>query len=74
MRRNKFLGKLADFAMIIFIYLFTVSFETGNIKLLFSWGEEVYITLPHQIYFSYVRDYMANYIWNVKVFPNVMKN
>ena len=74
MRRNKFLGKLADFALIIFIYLFIVPFETGNINLLFSWGEEVYITLPRQIYFSYFCDQMANCIWNIKVFPNVMKN
>ena len=59
----------------IFTYLFTVSFKTGNIiKLLFSWGEEVYNTLPYQIYFSYLHSYMANYIWNIKVFPNVMKN
>ena len=35
---------------------------------------EVYITLPHQIYSSYLRDYMVNYIWNMKVFPNVIKN
>ena len=73
--RNTFLGKLADFILIIFMYLSTVSFATGNIiKLLFSWGDEVYITLPYQIYSSCLRDYMANYIWNMNVFPNVIKN
>ena len=68
-----FYGSL-HFTLIIFMYLSTVSFATGNIKLLFSWGEEVDITLPYQIYSSYLRDYIANYIWNIKVFPNVMKN
>ena len=39
MRRNKFLGKLADFTMNIFMYLSTVLFETGNItKAFFSEG------------------------------------
>ena len=76
MRRNKFLGKLADFTMNIFMYLSTVLFETGNItKAFFSEGGgggreggrrgEVYITLPYQMYSSYLRDYMANYIWNI---------
>ena len=76
MRRKKFLGKLADFTLIIFIYVFTVLFETGNIiKLLLSWGGggEVSITLPYQIYFPYLRDYMANYKWNIKVFPHFIK-
>ena len=41
MHRYKFLGKLADFTLIIFMYLFTVSFETGNIiKLLFFLGRK----------------------------------
>ena len=75
MRGNKFLWKLADFTLIILIYLSAVSFATENIiKLLFSWGEEVDIPLPYQIYSSYLRDYIANYIWNIKVFPNVMKS
>ena len=40
MHRNKFLEKLADFTLITFICLFTVSFGKGNIiKLLFSWGK-----------------------------------
>ena len=38
MHRNRFFGKLGDFTLIIFMYLFTVSFETGNIKLLFFLG------------------------------------
>ena len=41
--------------------------------IIFSWGEEVYITLSYQIYFSYLPDYMANYIWNIKAFFNVIK-
>ena len=56
MRRNKFLGQLADFNLIIFMCLSTVSFKTGN------------------IYSSYFSDYMANYIWNIKVFPNAIKS
>ena len=75
MRGNKFLRKLADFTLIIFMYLSTVLFATENIiKLLLYWGEEVYITLPYQIYSSYLCKYMANYTWNIKVFHNVMKN
>ena len=41
--------------------------------IIFCWGEEVYITLSYQIYFSYLPDYMANYIWNIKAFFNVIK-
>ena len=42
--------------------------------IIFSWEEEVYIILPYQIYSSYLRDYMANSIWNIKAFSNVIKN
>ena len=31
MSRNKFLEQLADFTLIVFMYLSTVSFEIGNI-------------------------------------------
>ena len=44
MHRKRFLGKLADFTLIIFMNLFTVSFETGNKKLLFFLGVKKYIS------------------------------
>ena len=36
--------------------------------------EEIYVTLPFQIYSSYLYDYMANLVRNFKVFPNATKN
>ena len=64
---------------IIFMYLSTVLFETENIiKLLLLFlggrGYEFYITLSYQICSSYLRDYMANCICNIKVFANVIKS
>ena len=41
--------------------------------IIFSWGEEVYITLSYQIYSSCLRDSMVNYIWNIKAFFDVIK-
>ena len=40
-----------------------------------SLGEqEVYITLPSQIYSSCFRDYMVNFVKNIKAFPNAIKS
>ena len=55
------------------MYLSTVSHETGNIKQ-FLGRDDVYITLPSQIYSSYLGDYMANLIGNMKPLPNAIKN
>ena len=39
------------------------------------WGvKEVYVTLPSQIYSSYLRDYIANSVRNIKAFPNAIRN
>ena len=38
-----------------------------------SWAEEVYVTLPSQIYSSFFRD-MANLVRIIMVFPNAIKN
>ena len=37
-------------------------------------GEEDNVTLPSQIYSSYVRDSIDNSVRNIKTFPNVVKN
>ena len=66
MRRNNFI-------LIIFIYLSAVLHETGNMKQ-FLGGWNVYVTLPSQVCSSYLRDYMANLIRNIKAFPNAIKN
>ena len=39
-----------------------------------SWEEEVCVTLPSQIYSSNLHDYMANFVRNIKAFPNAIKN
>ena len=68
-----FLKHLADFILIIFIYLSTVSHEAGNIKQ-FLGRDDVYVTLLSQIYYSYLRNYMDNLVGNMKPFPNAIKN
>ena len=37
-------------------------------------GGEVYVTLPSQIYSSYLRDYKTNSVGNIKAFANAIKN
>ena len=79
--KNIFLGQLADFVLIIFINQSTVSFETENIikgegrgRGEGGVGREVYVTLPSQIYSSYLCDYKANSVRNIKAFSNAIKN
>ena len=47
----------------------TMTFSNQKLKL-----KEVYVTLPSQIYSSYLRDYIANSVRNIKAFPNAIKN
>ena len=70
MPEMKFLGQLADFILIIFIY---PQFHTRQEKLQNSFFEDVYVTLPSQIYPSYLRDYMTSLVKNIKAFPNAIK-
>ena len=68
-----FLGQLTDVILIILIYLSTVSHQARNMKQLF-WVEKDYITLPFQIYSSYLCDYLANLVKNIPTLFNVIKN
>ena len=80
MRKYSIFGTARRFYFDFFFHISVLSFirDRKHYKIIIFLGEgwgEVYIILPYQIYSSYVRDYMANYIWNnIKVFPNAMKN
>ena len=61
-----FLGQLADFNLIIFIYLSTVSYEKTNIVKQFLEGRRSCL--------SYLHDCMAILVRYIKAFPNTIKN
>ena len=70
-----FLGQLAYFILIIFIYLFSFIRGRKHYKNISSWeGENSLSPFSSQIYSSYLRDYIGNLDRNIKAFSNAIKN